>query len=59
MERVLVQEARELSLLQSRFQKLSQQLLRGDSIEGLLETLDDMLQLHLAVKLHEMRPAEL
>lgn len=43
MERVLVQEARELSLLQSRFQKLSQQLLHGDSLEGLLETLDGML----------------
>lgn len=43
MERVLVQEARDLSLLQSRFQKLSHQLLHGDSIEGLLENLDSML----------------
>jgi purine catabolism regulator len=43
MERVLVQEARELSLLQNRFQKLSQQLLYGKGIEEFLKTLDDML----------------
>jgi len=43
MERVLVQEARELSLLQSRFQKLSHQLLHGASIEDVLRTLDGML----------------
>jgi purine catabolism regulator len=43
MERVLVQEARELSLLQSRFQKLSQQLLHGKGIEEFLQTLDEML----------------
>jgi purine catabolism regulator len=43
MERVLVQEARELSLLQSRFQKLSQQLLHGKGIEDFLTTLDGML----------------
>lgn len=43
MERVLVQEARELSLLQSRFQKLSQQLLYGEGIEEFLQTLDRML----------------
>ncbi|WP_424767670.1 PucR family transcriptional regulator [Paenibacillus sp. sgz302251] len=43
MERVLVQEARELSLLQSRFQKLSQQLLYGKGIEEFLQTLDGML----------------
>ncbi|WP_274650572.1 PucR family transcriptional regulator [Paenibacillus humicola] len=43
MERVLVQEARELSLLQSRFQKLSQQLLLGEGIEPFLKTLDGML----------------
>jgi purine catabolism regulator len=43
MERVLVQEARELSLLQSRFQKLSQQLLYGKGIEEFLQSLDVML----------------
>ncbi|WP_151737639.1 PucR family transcriptional regulator [Paenibacillus tengchongensis] len=43
MERVLVQEARELSQLQSRFQKLSKQLLHGDGIEDFLQTLDGML----------------
>ncbi|WP_238404194.1 PucR family transcriptional regulator [Paenibacillus paridis] len=43
MERVLVQEARELSLLQSRFQKLSQQLLYGKGIEEFLQTLDGIL----------------
>ncbi|GGF93297.1 PucR family transcriptional regulator [Paenibacillus abyssi] len=43
MERVLVQEARELSLLQSRFQKLSQQLINGKGIEEFLKTLDEML----------------
>lgn len=43
MERVLVQEARELSQLQSRFQKLSRQLLHGDGIEDFLHTLDGML----------------
>ncbi|WP_309122215.1 PucR family transcriptional regulator ligand-binding domain-containing protein [Paenibacillus sp.] len=43
MERVLVQEARELSLLQSRFQKLSQQLLHGAGIEEFLQALDGML----------------
>ncbi|GIQ70622.1 PucR family transcriptional regulator [Xylanibacillus composti] len=43
MERVLVQEARELSLLQSRFQKLSQQLLSGKGIEEFLGELDRML----------------
>lgn len=43
MERVLVQEARELSQLQSRFQKLSKQLLHGDGIEDFLLTLDGML----------------
>lgn len=43
MERVLVTEARELSLLQSRFQKLSQQLLYGKGIEEFLQTLDGML----------------
>ena len=43
MERVLVQEARELSLLQSRFQKLSQQLLYGKGLEEFLQTLDEML----------------
>ncbi|HZG55262.1 PucR family transcriptional regulator [Paenibacillus sp.] len=43
MERVLVQEARELSLLQSRFQKLSQQLLYGAGIEEFLQTLDGMV----------------
>ncbi|WP_042201053.1 PucR family transcriptional regulator [Paenibacillus camerounensis] len=43
MERVLVQEARELSQLQSRFQKLSKQLLHGDGIEDFLRSLDGML----------------
>lgn len=43
MERVLVQEARELSLLQSRFQKLSQQLLYGEGMEEFLAALDAML----------------
>jgi len=43
MERVLVQEARELSLLQSRFQKLSQQLLFGRGLEEFVQTLDGML----------------
>ncbi|ASA24807.1 PucR family transcriptional regulator [Paenibacillus donghaensis] len=43
MERVLVQEARELSLLQSRFQKLSQQLLYGKGIEEFLQSLDAMV----------------
>jgi purine catabolism regulator len=43
MERVLVQEARELSLLQSRFQKLSQQLLYGKGLEEFLQTLDVIL----------------
>lgn len=43
MERVLVTEVRELSLLQSRFQKLSQQLLYGNGIEEFLQTLDGML----------------
>lgn len=43
MERVLVQEARELSQFQSRFQKLSKQLLHGDGIEDFLHTLDGML----------------
>ncbi|UQZ36717.1 PucR family transcriptional regulator [Paenibacillus sp. PK3_47] len=43
MERVLVQEARELSQLQSRFQKLSKQLLHGDGIEDFLQSLDAML----------------
>ncbi|MGE7225461.1 PucR family transcriptional regulator [Paenibacillus sp. PDC88] len=43
MERVLVQEARELSLLQSRFQKLSQQLLHGGGVGEILQTLDEML----------------
>ncbi|QUL54711.1 PucR family transcriptional regulator ligand-binding domain-containing protein [Paenibacillus tritici] len=43
MERVLVQEARELSQLQSRFHKLSKQLLHGDGIEDFLLTLDGML----------------
>lgn len=43
MERVLVTEARELSLLQSRFQKLSQQLLYGKGIEEFMQTLDGML----------------
>lgn len=43
MERVLVQEARELSLLQSRFQKLSQQLLYGKGIEEFLQSLGEML----------------
>ncbi|MGF9696810.1 MULTISPECIES: PucR family transcriptional regulator [Paenibacillus] len=43
MERVLVQEARELSLLQSRFQKLSQQLLHGKGLEEFLQTLDSIL----------------
>ncbi|OUN01245.1 MAG: PucR family transcriptional regulator [Paenibacillaceae bacterium ZCTH02-B3] len=43
MERVLVQEAKELSLLQSRFRTLSQQLLHGKGIGGFLETLEEML----------------
>lgn len=43
MERVLVQEARELSLLQSRFQKLSQHLLHGMGMEDFLKTLEGML----------------
>ncbi|ULO08180.1 PucR family transcriptional regulator ligand-binding domain-containing protein [Paenibacillus sp. 19GGS1-52] len=43
MERVLVQEARELSLLQSRFQKLSQKLLYGKGIEEFLQSLDAMV----------------
>ncbi|WP_245237120.1 PucR family transcriptional regulator ligand-binding domain-containing protein [Paenibacillus ihuae] len=44
MERVLVQEARELSQLQSRFQKLSKQLLHGDGIDDFLRSLDGMLR---------------
>ena len=43
MERVLVQEAKELSVLQSRFQKLSQQLLYGAGLEEFLQALDAML----------------
>ncbi len=43
MERVLVQEARELSVLQSRFQKLTQQLLNGAGLEEFLQALDGML----------------
>ncbi|SDX89381.1 PucR family transcriptional regulator ligand-binding domain-containing protein [Paenibacillus sp. PDC88] len=43
MERILVKEARELSLLQSRFQKLSQLLLYGGGIGELLGAMDEML----------------
>lgn len=43
MERVLVQEARQLSLLQNRFQKMSEQLLYGGGIDDFLRELDEML----------------
>ncbi|WP_168120806.1 PucR family transcriptional regulator [Paenibacillus sp. HB172176] len=43
MENVLVQEARQLSLLQFRYQKLSQKLLQGSGIDDFLSELDDML----------------
>jgi len=43
MERVLVQEARQLSLLQFRYQKLSQKLLHGSGIDDFMTELDAML----------------
>ncbi|UHA61378.1 PucR family transcriptional regulator ligand-binding domain-containing protein [Metabacillus litoralis] len=44
MERVLVQEARNLSILQSRVQMMSNKLLNGEGLEEFLHTLDDMLE---------------
>lgn len=43
MERVLVQEARQLSLLQFRYQKLSKKLLHGGGIDDFLVELDETL----------------
>lgn len=43
MERVLVQEARHLTLLQFRYQKLSKKLLHGGGIEEFLGELDETL----------------
>lgn len=44
MERVLVQEARNLSILQSRVQIMSNKLLNGNGLEEFLYTLDEMLE---------------
>jgi purine catabolism regulator len=44
MERVLVQEARNLSILQSRVQKMSNKLLNSEGLEEFLYTLDEMLE---------------
>lgn len=43
MERVLVQESRQLSTLQSRVQRLSRTLLQGDGLAAFLELVESML----------------
>ncbi|WP_407267739.1 PucR family transcriptional regulator [Radiobacillus sp. PE A8.2] len=44
MERVLVQEARNLSVLQSRVQKMSQKLLQSEGLDEFLRSLEEMVE---------------